>query len=105
MKRRCAIDRTVVEAISKATVFTGQGIVIGGVTTAAAFLAMGLTHFKGIREMGIICGGGLLLCLIPMMTTLPALLVWAGNRWPVRKPASRGRCGGELKSFGCGIRW
>src|SRR5581483_3052886 len=35
----------------------------------------GLTHFKGVREVGIICGGGLLLCLIPMMTTLPALLV------------------------------
>ncbi|MDB6122669.1 MAG: Exporter of the superfamily [Pedosphaera sp.] len=67
--------RTVVEAISKAIIFTGQGIIIGGVTTAVAFLAMGLTNFKGIREMGIICGGGLLLCLIPMMTTLPALLV------------------------------
>lgn len=67
--------RTVREAITKATVFTGQGIVVGGLTTAAAFLAMGLTHFKGIREMGIICGGGLLLCLIPMMTTLPALLM------------------------------
>ncbi|MDB6017488.1 MAG: putative exporter of the superfamily [Pedosphaera sp.] len=66
---------TVVETISKATVFTGQGIVISGLTTAVAFLAMGLTHFKGIREVGIICGGGLLLCLIPMMTTLPALLV------------------------------
>ncbi len=62
------------EAIYKSTVFTGQGIVTGGLTTAAAFLAMALTHFKGIREMGIISGGGLLLCLVPMMTTLPALL-------------------------------
>jgi uncharacterized protein len=63
------------EAIFKATVFTGQGIVVCGITTAVGFLAMALTHFKGIREMGIICGGGLLLCLIPMMTALPALLV------------------------------
>ncbi len=62
------------EAIYKSTVFTGQGIVTGGLATAAAFLAMALTHFKGIREMGIISGGGLLLCLVPMMTTLPALL-------------------------------
>ena len=40
-------------------VFTGQGIFTGGLTTAGAFLAMGLTNFKGIQEMGIICGGGL----------------------------------------------
>ena len=66
---------TIAEAISKATVFTGQGVAIGGLTMAAAFLAMGLTHFKGIREVGIICGGGLLLCLIAMMTALPGLLV------------------------------
>lgn len=65
----------VTETISKAIVFTGQGIAIGGLTMAAAFLAMGLTHFRGVREMGIICGGGLLLCLIAMMTALPALLV------------------------------
>src|SRR5438477_10524891 len=36
---------------------------------------MGLTDFKGIQEMGIICGGGLIVCLIPMMTMLPVLLL------------------------------
>src|ERR1700733_9010204 len=55
--------------------FTGQGIIMGALTTAGAFLAMAFTDFKGIREMGIICGGGLMVCLIPMMTLLPALLM------------------------------
>jgi hopanoid biosynthesis associated RND transporter like protein HpnN len=64
-----------VEAVTKAMVFTGQGIVTGALTTAGAFLAMGLTDFKGIQEMGIISGGGLVLCLIPMMTMLPVLLM------------------------------
>lgn len=36
---------------------------------------MGLTNFKGIQEMGIICGGGLVICLVPMMTLLPVLLL------------------------------
>jgi predicted RND superfamily exporter protein len=36
---------------------------------------MGFTHFKGIQEMGIICGSGLVICLIPMMTLLPVLLL------------------------------
>ncbi len=63
------------EAITKALVFTGQGIFTGALTTAGAFLAMALTPFKGIQEMGIICGGGLLVCLIPMLTMLPVLLL------------------------------
>ncbi|MBC8097548.1 MAG: MMPL family transporter [Akkermansiaceae bacterium] len=62
-------------ALTKAMVFTGQGIFTGAFTTAGAFLAMGLTNFKGIQEMGIICGGGLLVCLVPMLTLLPVLLL------------------------------
>jgi hopanoid biosynthesis associated RND transporter like protein HpnN len=67
--------RTQEEALVKAMVFTGQGIFTGSLTTAGAFLAMAFTNFKGIQEMGIVCGGGLLLCLIPMMTLLPVLLL------------------------------
>ncbi|HNQ89679.1 MAG TPA: MMPL family transporter [Verrucomicrobiota bacterium] len=62
-------------ALERAMVNTGQGIFTGCCTTAGAFLAMGLTDFKGIREMGLISGGGLLICLVPMMTLLPALLL------------------------------
>jgi hopanoid biosynthesis associated RND transporter like protein HpnN len=62
-------------ALTKAMVFTGQGIFTGALTTAGAFLAMYFTNFKGIQEMGLICGGGLLLCFVPMMTMLPVLLL------------------------------
>jgi hypothetical protein len=67
--------KTAEEAMTKAMVFTGQGIFTGTLTTAGAFLAMAFTNFKGIQEMGIICGGGLLICFIPMMTMLPAMLL------------------------------
>jgi hopanoid biosynthesis associated RND transporter like protein HpnN len=62
-------------ALRKAMALTGQGIFTGALTTAGAFVAMIFTNFRGIREMGIICGGGLLLCLVPMMTMLPVLLL------------------------------
>jgi uncharacterized protein len=62
-------------ALTKAMVYTGQGIFTGAFTTAGAFLAMMFTNFKGIQEMGVICGGGLLICFIPMMTLLPVLLL------------------------------
>ena len=67
--------RTEREALELAIVNTGQGIFTGCFTTSGAFFAMGITDFKGIQEMGIICGGGLLICLIPMMTLLPVLLL------------------------------
>jgi hopanoid biosynthesis associated RND transporter like protein HpnN len=62
-------------ALQKAMVNTGLGIFTGCLTTAGAFFAMSLTDFKGIQEMGVIAGGGLVICLIPMMTMLPALLL------------------------------
>ena len=62
-------------SLRKAMVFTGQGIFTGALTTAGAFIAMVFTNFRGIQEMGVICGGGLLLCFIVMMTMLPALLL------------------------------
>ena len=62
-------------SLTRAMVYTGQGIFTGALTTAGAFVAMAFTNFKGIQEMGIICGGGLVICLIPMMTMLPVLLL------------------------------
>lgn len=76
------------DAMRKALVMTGQGIFTGALTTAGAFLAMWFTDFRGIQEMGIICGGGLAICLIPMMTLLPALLL--NGRLDEREPAPSG---------------
>jgi hopanoid biosynthesis associated RND transporter like protein HpnN len=62
-------------SLEKAMVNTGLGIFTGALTTAGAFFAMGFTDFKGIKEMGIISGGGLLICFFPMMTMLPIFLL------------------------------
>jgi uncharacterized protein len=67
--------RTELYALEKAIVNTGMGIFTGAFTTAGAFFAMAAADFKGIQEMGIICGGGMLVCLVPMMTLLPVLLL------------------------------
>ncbi len=67
--------RTEDVAMNLALVNTGQGIFTGCFTTAGAFLAMSLTGFRGIAEMGLIAGGGLVICLLPMMTLLPVLLL------------------------------
>ena len=74
-------------ALARAMIYTGQGIFTGALTTAGAFIAMAFTNFKGIQEMGIICGGGLLACFIPMMTLLPVLLLRGRQNALDQKPA------------------
>ncbi len=55
---------------------------------AGAFLVAVLTDFRGAAELGIIAGGGLLLCLVSAYTVLPALLtLWPGKPRPAERPA------------------
>ena len=91
-------------ALTKAMVFTGQGIFTGGLTTAGGFLAMGFTDFKGIQEMGIICGGGLLICLIPMMTMLPVLLLRGRQNVIDHEQGDLAERGRGSRTSGCGGR-
>jgi len=55
--------------------FVGPPVNTACMGAAGAFLVSALTHFKGAAELGIIAGGGLLLCLVSGYTVLPALLV------------------------------
>jgi len=87
------------EALIKAMVYTGQGIFTGAVTTAGAFLAMGFTDFKGIKEMGIICGGGLMICLVPMMTLLPVLLLRGRQNVIDHKPLKKVETRARIEQF------
>jgi uncharacterized protein len=52
----------------------GPGIVTGGVTTAIAFFTVALTDFTGVVELGVISGGGVLLCIVAAMFVLPAMV-------------------------------
>ena len=40
----------------------GGALIMGGTTTAAAFLSAYFTEFVGLSELGLIAGGGLLIC-------------------------------------------
>ena len=60
----------------------GPGVITGGITTAIAFFTAGLTDFTGIAELGVIAGGGVVLCVISAMIVLPALIHLADRRRP-----------------------
>ena len=57
----------------------GMGVVIGGISTAAAFYALSISDFRGFKELGVMTGTGILICLVVMMFVLPSLLVLFSN--------------------------
>ena len=61
----------------------GPGLITGAATAALAFAATALTDFKGVAEMGVIAGGGVMLLLIAMLCVFPAALA-IGGRWRPR---------------------
>ena len=66
---------------------TGMGIVAAAGTTAFAFSMLLLTGFKGLMELGVISGSGILLTAAATLTVLPALLVLEERGGP---PGPRG---------------
>ncbi len=62
------------EAILETASSVGPGIVTGAVTTSIAFYMAGFTDFTGVAELGMIAGGGILLCCLAALVVLPALL-------------------------------
>lgn len=60
----------------------GPGMVTGGVTTAAAFFMAAMTDFVGIRELGLVAGGGILLCVLSTVVVLPPVILLVDRRWP-----------------------
>ena len=77
------------DALLATTKSIGVGLTTSAVATAAAFFSIGLSDFPGIAELGIIAGGGILLCWLAALTTLPAMLHWSDAHrppWPVPAP-------------------
>jgi hopanoid biosynthesis associated RND transporter like protein HpnN len=89
-------------ALIRSMAEAGPGMVTGAVTTAAAFFMAGLTEFTGVRELGIVAGAGILLCIAATVLFLPPLVLLVDRRradvhLPVILPAA--------KWFQGSIRW
>ncbi len=85
---------TRVDAVARAIEHTGPSIVTAALTNAAAFFAMSLSGFRGVTELGIIAGGGMILAMAVTMLVLPALLLVARRKQesthiPAQAAASR----------------
>lgn len=77
------------DAIAPAVAAQARELATAAATTAFGFFAMTCSGFRGFAELGVIAGVGVLVCLLAMVTLLPALLVLMPGRSRVRPFASR----------------
>lgn len=85
------------EAIARAFGQLMRPLLVASGTTACAFAALAASSFVGFRELGLVAATGVGLCLLAMLTVLPALVavleLEAGRppatRWRSRWLASR----------------
>lgn len=77
---------TVKRSLARVYAEIGSGTVVGAVTTGAALVSSAATDFRGLAELGVICGMGILFCLIAMLVVFPAML-----RLLDRKPTQNGK--------------
>ncbi|HZI63448.1 MAG TPA: MMPL family transporter, partial [Thermoanaerobaculia bacterium] len=59
---------------------SGWAVVVGAVTTAATFYAFCVTEFRGLRQMGVLVGTGVLFCMVAIVLLFPAMLAWGEDR-------------------------
>jgi len=74
-----------IPALAKTSRVVGTGIVTAAVTTALSFFAAAFTTFLGVAELGIIAGGGILLCAVATFAVLPPLITLADRKLEPRQ--------------------
>ncbi|MEM9701878.1 MAG: MMPL family transporter, partial [Planctomycetota bacterium] len=73
------------DALCETSAGVGVGIITAAVTTALAFFCATFTRFLGVAELGIIAGGGVLLCAMATFICLPALIALADEHVPAKR--------------------
>ncbi|NNJ25228.1 MMPL family transporter [Alienimonas chondri] len=73
------------DALCETAAGVGVGITTAAVTTALAFFCATFTRFLGVAELGIIAGGGVLLCALATFLCLPALIALADEHVPAKR--------------------
>jgi hopanoid biosynthesis associated RND transporter like protein HpnN len=67
-------EEGLLDSLCNSSAGVGVGIVTAAVTTSLAFFCATWTDFLGVAELGIIAGGGVVLCAAATFLVLPALV-------------------------------
>lgn len=78
LRERLLAGQPVVSALAGVGRDLGPALGLCALTTAAGFVAFLPTDYRGVSELGLIAGAGMLIALLCTLTLLPALLGAAG---------------------------
>lgn len=62
------------QSLQNALLKSGNGVIIGSLTTASAFLTLTISESAGMSEFGIVAGSGVVFCMLAAILVLPAML-------------------------------
>jgi len=71
-----AMGQNIKNALESTFMKTGKGVITGALTTACAFLTLLISQSRGMKEMGIVTGIGLLSIMLSSFIFLPNMLVF-----------------------------
>ena len=102
-----ALGDSIATAMEKTFLKSGKGIITGALTTAFAFLTMMVSSSRGMKEMGIVTGLGLLAILVATFLFLPVMLVFRERRTDRKRQKQQGIVQRDisLKSLGQTSLW
>ena len=90
-EERDLADGSRASIISRVMDKSGPGIMLAGLSTAFSFLPYILTGFRGLMELGMITGMGILFIILADFTVLPALSLYLADEKPLgRRWAAKG---------------
>jgi predicted RND superfamily exporter protein len=93
-----------VPALSRTYERTGAAVLASGVTVIAGFAALLVSGFPMLRDFGAVTVVNLTVSLLGVMIVLPAALVWAEQRGPLRIPRTRAELAALARSAGGELR-
>ena len=75
-----AKGQSIFQSLQQTYLKTGKGIITGAITTSFAFLSLIISSSRGMKEMGIVTGLGLMAILLSTFLFLPLLLIFKERR-------------------------
>ena len=81
--------RSPLEALETTFSETGKALLTSSATSCVAFFSVVVTRFRGLHELGVVAGFGVLFCLLSAFLVMGSLLSWLAKASPARVVAGR----------------
>ena len=83
------VGRSPLQALETTFSESGKALLSSSATSCVAFFSVVVTSFRGLHELGVVAGFGVLFCLLSTFLVMGSLLSWLAKVSPARIAAGR----------------